>query len=285
VTRQVAVQFLDVIAQLDPLWARSPAKRASTLDQLRARSVEAHEEGLSNRTLNRYISTMTSFLAWAADRYPGVTKDVFSGQWRKPSSTRKTGWLPMTDAEVLTIIDHTDQLPHDDPMFWLPRIGAYSGMRLNEVCSLRVSDVIRRDGVTCFNITGAKTEAGDRVVPVHSKLLQAGLLAYVEGLPRDGLLFPTLTPGGPDQKLSWRISPEFTRLRRRLGIDRDRVSFHSLRKSFTTKLERAHVPPTEAAQLLGHERGFTFTTYSGGLRPRRLKELVELVEYHDHGDD
>jgi integrase len=287
VTRQVAVQFLDTIAQLDPLWARSPAKRSATLAQLRARSVEPHEEGLSNRTLNRYVSTMTSFLTWAADRYPGVQRDAFSGQWKKPSSTRRTGWLPMADAEVLTILDHTDQLPHNDPMFWLPRIGAFQGMRLNEICSLRVSDVIRRDGVTCFNITNAKTEAGDRVVPVHSKVLQAGLLAYVDGLLKDGLLFPSLTPGGPDRKLSWRMSPEFTRLRRKLGITRDRVSFHSLRKSFTTKLERRHVPPTEAAQLLGHERGFTFTTYSGGLRSRKLKEIVELVEYHrhDHGDD
>jgi integrase len=250
------------------------------LAQLRARSLEAHEEGLSNRTLNRYVSSMASFLAWASDRYPSVHKDAFDGHWRKPSSSRKTGWLPMTDDEILTILGHCDQLPMDDPMFWLPRIGAYSGMRLNEICSLKVRDVIQRDGLTCFNITGAKTEAGDRVMPVHSQVLQSGFLAYLAGLPRDGLLFPTLTPGGPDSKLSWRISPEFTRLRRRLGITRDRVSFHSLRKSVGTKLEQARVPESEAVQLLGHEKlSMSYRVYSLGVDLKRLKEIVELVRY------
>ena len=72
VTRQIAVEYLDTIPQLDPLWARSPAKRKATLAQLRARAVERYEEGLTNRTLNRHVSTMAAFLAWAADRYSGV---------------------------------------------------------------------------------------------------------------------------------------------------------------------------------------------------------------------
>ena len=116
VTRQVAVEYLDTIPQLDPLWARSPAKRKATLAQLRARAVERYEEGLTNRTLNRHVSTMAAFLAWAADRYSGVQRDAFAGLWRKPSSTRRTMWLPMTNDEVLSILDHCDRLPNDDPM-------------------------------------------------------------------------------------------------------------------------------------------------------------------------
>jgi hypothetical protein len=53
VTRPVAVEFLDTVAGLDPLWARSPTKREATLAQLRVRSVQPHPEGLSNRTINR----------------------------------------------------------------------------------------------------------------------------------------------------------------------------------------------------------------------------------------
>jgi integrase len=286
VTGAVATSFLDTIAGLDPLWARSPGKRSATLGALQARSLVAHEEGLSNRTINRYVSTMASFMDWASKRYPGVDKEAFAGHWRKASSHRKTGWLPMTDDEILAILDHVDQLPQDDPMFWLPRIGAYQGMRLNEVCSLKVHDVITRDGLTCFSITNAKTEAGDRVIPVHSRVLRSGLLAYLASMLPGGLLFPTLTPGGPDSKLSWRISPEFTRLRRRLGITRNRVSFHSLRKSMATKLERARVPENEAVQLLGHEKlSMSYRVYSLGVDLPRLKELVELVDYHRQGDE
>jgi integrase len=280
VTGQVATEFLDTIAGLDPLWARSPAKRASTLDQLRARSVEAHEEGLSNRTINRYVSTMASFMAWAVRRYPGVQKDAFAGHWRKPSSHRKTGWLPMTDAEVLTILDRCATLPASDPMGWVPLIGAHSGMRSNEICSRMVRDVIRREGVWCFDITGAKTEAGDRVVPIHSLVLEAGFLDYLKELPKNGQLFPSLRPGGPDGKLNWRFTPEFTRLRRKFGVNRPRIGFHSFRKSVATKLERARVPESEAVQVLGHERlSMSYRVYSLGIDVGRLKEIVEVIRY------
>jgi integrase len=118
------------------------------------------------------------------------------------------------------------------------------------------------------------------VIPVHSRVLRSGLLAYLAGLSPGGLLFPTLTPGGPDSKLSWRISPAFTRLRRQLGITRDRVSFHSLRKSVGTKLEQGRVPESEAVQLLGHEKlSMSYRVYSLGVDLKRLKEIVELVRY------
>jgi integrase len=280
VTGPVATAFLDTIAGLDPLWARSPGKRAATLAQLQARSLVPHEEGLSNRTINRYVSTMASFMDWAARRYPGVDKGSFAGHWRKPSSHRKTGWLPMTDDEVLTILDHCATLPASDPMRWVPLIGAYSGMRSNEICARMVKDVIRREGVWCLDVTGAKTEAGDRLVPIHSAVLEAGFLEYLAALPSDGQLFPSLRPGGPDGKLNWRFTPEFTRLRRKLGVDRPRIGFHSFRKSVGTKLERARVPESEAVQLLGHERlSMSYRVYSLGIDVRRLREIVETIRY------
>ncbi|MFT9180396.1 MAG: hypothetical protein ABF508_09030 [Zymomonas mobilis] len=74
---------------------------------------------------------------------------------------------------------------------------AYSGMRLEEIDTLRKEDLQTVDGTSCSLIrphteTGwvSKTEAGTRMMQVHSKLIEAGLLALKE--TTDGLY---LVPG------------------------------------------------------------------------------------------
>ncbi|WP_398466518.1 DUF6538 domain-containing protein [Tardiphaga sp.] len=66
---------------------------------------------------------------------------------------------------------------------WVPWTCAYTGARVNEVTSLLPSD-IRKDpetGIVCFYLRPEMTK-GDyrRVVPVHSHLIEQGLLDYVE---------------------------------------------------------------------------------------------------------
>lgn len=56
----------------------------------------------------------------------------------------------------------TYQTLHD-----LMRIAALGGMRISEICDLRVGSV--EDGV--FNVEDAKTKAGIRRVPIHSDLV------------------------------------------------------------------------------------------------------------------
>jgi integrase len=165
-------------------------------------------------------------------------------------------------------------------MRWVPMIGAYSGMRSGEICSLTIADVRQEDGTWFFDITAAKTEAGVRRVPVHSEIIKAGFLEYVAGLPKDGPVFTSLRPGGPDAKRNWYFSKRFGVLRKRLGIGRPRVGFHSFRKSAVTKLERAGIHESEAVQVLGHEKmSITYKVYGSGVRLRRLQEIVESIHY------
>ncbi len=47
-------------------------------------------------------------------------------------------------------------------------------------------------------------------------------------------------------------------------------------------LERALVHQSEVAQIIGHERGFTFSTYSPlGLELAGLVRIIEMIEYRD----
>lgn len=142
-------------------------------------------QGLSNRTLKRYSSALAGLWKWSTQRghVESTASNPFTGQHRKIGSHRKTGWLPFTDAEVSSLLAAAAELPESDPMHWVPLIGAYSGMRSNEICSLTTSDVREQDGVWFFDVTGAKAEAGDRRVPIHSRIVEAGLPDYLQRLP------------------------------------------------------------------------------------------------------
>src|SRR4029077_16077515 len=161
------------------------------------------------------------------------------------------GWQPMNDDELKKLLAspllakgrrkepiQPIQQPMTTTLAWLPLIALFSGMRSEEICQLRPADVMRDQGVWYFNVAEenghkVKTDAGVRKVPVHSALIKAGLLDYVKHTKRDtsGRLFPGLRPGGPDGKFNWYFTKAVGRYFTSLGITRNNVTFHSLRKN------------------------------------------------------
>jgi len=146
----------------------------------------------------------------------------------------------------------------------------------------RTFSIIKPDA-TARNLTGAINDrlekAGLRIVPVHSTLVRCGFLDYLKALPASQL-FPALKPGGPDGKLNWYLSKRFTAYRRECGLDSPRLAFHSFRKNAAQALKDARTTPSEIAELIGHERGFTVETYAPLQLPLpRLKTMVERIKY------
>jgi integrase len=293
VTRAQASEFLDTVAKLDPLWGRSPETKRRTFADI----YKLHGDGprgLSNKTLNRYATSLGLVWQWALDR--GLAGEGVVSPWtkqhRKKGERRDTEKLPFTEGEMKKLLQDK---PETDPqnvndaqstLTWVMWIAAFSGMRLNEICSLRTTELKKAEGVWYFDITDAKTEAGDRRVPVHSVLIKLGLVKYAQEVEGEWL-FPALKPGGPDAKRSWYLSKSFGAYRKRLQVvrmdaqGRDLVDFHSYRRSAIKCLENARVPQSEAAQVVGHERaGITFGTYNPeGLGMKALREVVEKIGY------
>jgi len=284
VTRATAGDFISAVESLDPNWGRSPKTKSRSLAEIVER-YGGHPTGLSNRTLNRYMNCLGMVFKWARKRGLYDGGNPFEGQSRKVASSRKTGWKPFTVEELSILLNGMQPqiAPNkhtiDSALSWATWISAYGGMRLNEICSLNVTDIKEEDGVWFFDVTEAKSEAGDRLIPLHSTLLRIGLLDYRERVGK-GQLWPALKPGGPDGKLSWYASKRFTTLRRALGLTSPRLSFHSLRKNVGTALERAGVPENEAVQILGHEKlSMSYSIYSIGLDLRGLRDVIEKIEY------
>jgi integrase len=151
----------------------------------------------------------------------------------------------------------------------VPRIALLSGMRLEEICGLEIDQLTKIDGVLCFDIRKGKTETSVRPVPVHSQLLP-----LLELAPASGFIFPDLKTGGPDKKRSWNLGKRLGRTFRTISGG---STFHGFRKTVAQTFERAGVPETSAALILGHRRNdITYGIYSPhGLRMSQRKKIVE----------
>jgi integrase len=288
-----ATGFLDVIATLDPHWGRSPETKKRSFADLVA-MYGNHPIGLGNRTINRYATALSQVWQWAKSRGLTTVENPWAQKYRRVGEKRRTRKLPFTPVELGLLLKRAPEArpieqTYQNTMSWLCHIAAFSGMRLNEICERKVTDLKFEDNVWYFDITNAKSEAGDRKVPIHSRLLEAGLLDFKDH-HGDSWLFPALKPGGPDRKRSWYISKRFVEYRRELGVLRideitgkDRIDFHSFRRTVIHVLERARLPQTEVAQVVGHEReGITFGTYNAlGLHLAARREVIEAIHYPD----
>ncbi|WP_225402201.1 tyrosine-type recombinase/integrase, partial [Escherichia coli] len=58
----------------------------------------------------------------------------------------------------------------DQEMKEVALVGMYTGMQLNEICSLQIDNIKTVEGVWCFEVTEGKTRNAARLVPIHSKL-------------------------------------------------------------------------------------------------------------------
>ncbi|WP_241174726.1 site-specific integrase [Enterobacter asburiae] len=212
------------------------------------------------QTIQNYISALAQIWDLARNRYHDAPQD---NPWRghaleaKSSKVSYEVFAPGELAKVYALLD--------DEMKAVTAIGAYSGMRINEICTLRESSIKTIEGKLCFEITEGKTKSAARIVPVHSKIIP--LVKSLLKTTHSGFLFyhASITDRADGKRSTWHTQ-QFTRAKRKaLGEPAaERKVFHSLRHAFVQQLDRAQVPEDRIALLVGHERGSTesFKTYS-----------------------
>jgi len=152
-------------------------------------------------------------------------------------------------------------------------------MRLNEICELKKSDVSE----DCFHIHKGKTSAASRVVPINSVLNPVINKLFEKS--KDGNLITNISSGGDDNKRSWNFQKRLGRIRLKIGLPKG-VVFHSLRNTFTTRMENLGIPRNHISQLIGHEDGnMALDVYSGGLAIEPLRESINKLTYGSEIDD
>jgi integrase len=223
---------------------------------------------VSPRTQGRKLGAIRRFWSYVHDQM-GIEEipDPFKNVLSKIRKDNKPLWdrLAFTTEEVRALYDAAEGQDLKD----LIKIGAYTGMRIEEICSKSrvVGDV--------FEIRGGKTKASDRSVPIH-RSLQDGTLDRWESTKQ------TLRGNKYGQSAN-PLGRRFGRLRDNLGLSQE-YQFHCLRHTVATELVNSY--PEQyllISLLLGHrisevERNVTLTHYAK-LRGERHRELVESLDY------
>lgn len=282
VSKGDVASFVDVIQGFDPNWGKWPDAQYMPLADIVRRS-KGCTRGLSYSTVSRYLSSLISLWKWANRRDYVAGHNPFTGM--APEGKRSAGstYIPYTVDELNTLF----KVPGKRMWLWeVPLVALFSGMRQNEIASLEWTDIKQEDGIWFFDITASKSDAGIRVVPIHSSLswLIERRIKKVKGY-----IWSSLTPTGPDKKMGQYVSKEFGKLRTELGLTRSSapgvpngsLAFHSFRKNVIQCFERARIPENEAAEIVGHKKaGITYRVYNPeGMTMLQRQEIVENIKY------
>jgi integrase len=202
-----------------------------------------------------------------------VPKESKLSKKRNSKAQNKTeSWLPFSASEVERL--YSEAIARKDwTLGQLILIGAYTGARIEEICSLKKEHTNLDE--KSIKITDSKTEAGVRIIPIHQTLLPV-----INELmtTRDEYIISNLTKSKFDDR-SNAIGKRFGRMKTKLGYSKRHV-FHSIRKTFTTQLENAGVNENVTADIIGHEKPrMTYGLYSGGTNLDVKREAVSKVSY------
>lgn len=162
--------------------------------------------------------------------------------------------------------------------FWIPLVALFTGMRLNEICQLDVTDIRQSDGGTWFiavNDDGPdkslKTDHSKREIPLHPDLMRMGFSDFVqERRAQSTKLFSDLKRTSRGYH-SERMSRWFNEgLLPKVNAKTDKTSFHSFRHCFRDALRNIDAPPAVVQGLGGWE---TEGGVSGGYPPPVMPDV------------
>jgi len=279
----IARKYKEVILQLPPNMSKTRELRGLSIQQI----IEKRLEPMSTRTMNKYLSGISSLMEWAM-RHGYVETNYFNKLTIKTSSNTSEERLPFDQKDLDNLLEYPKKRLHDY-YYWLPLLAYYTGARLEELCSLYLDDIYQEDGFWVIDINRKtkdkhiKTDSSIRKVPIHNSIIHMGFLSFIESQrsKRYKRLFPELKY--QNLKYGKAASKWFKRYRDKKGITDDRKAFHSFRHTFTERLKIAGVAPHFIGALLGH-RDETITTgrYGTGKWPLEdLHKVINLLPQHN----
>lgn len=240
--------------------------------------IRTQQERVAGQTLQNWLTCLGSLYEFALRSYDAIPEGNPFHNHNLEARRTIESYQPFESDQMQKLLDAAEPEIRN-----IIIMGLYSGCRLDELASLKKSEIQTVEGVRCFYISKSKTKAGIRYVPIHSKLslIVDEYLSHSYG----EYLFPQANKiNRADGKKGPFYSQAFTRLRSRvLPTATDRQCFHSLRGMFITCLDRAGVSESRIGSITGHTeqkaKTEAFRTYSQGASMKELSGYVELVNY------
>ncbi|WP_135078306.1 site-specific integrase [Terasakiella sp. SH-1] len=303
----------DIFRELTPYFHSKFPKM--TVREIHAKLKKLRNEGRdfpkpAAKTINDYMTLLTSMFTFANNKDyvdKSLAVDLKVAVPRKEKNRTKEQF---TMEQIKTIFDA--ELYHGcmnleywwrpgnfkvrSGKFWVPLIGLYQGVRLNECCQLLVSDIKIIDGYHCIliryddddgeEVKNVKNESSERFLVIHPMLIKLGFIHHYEQQKKAGEthLFPEL-PIGSTGYYSDPFNKWFNRSLLKKKLDINGPTFHSLRHMYCDALRAAQVPQDIQRTLggwsskNGEEDTIDYKVYGRGYPPDVQHEHISKVTY------
>ncbi|MGE5538060.1 MAG: DUF6538 domain-containing protein [Gemmatimonas sp.] len=272
----------NMLGQLPANWSKLyPGRRPL---EAATESKRAGRAPMTPGAANAYLASISSFLSWCVKQ--GYIADNPALKIKLPETVRAIDKRsPFTVDQLNRIFrapvytgmrskffwSRPGIVREKGSKYWIPLVGAFSGMRLGEIINLVRSDVRAVEGIPCMDIRQAKTRAGVRKVPVHPQLQALGFLDYVNAIPVGQRLFGDTSEDA--------FSKFFGRFLTECGLVDRKLVFHSFRHTFNDAMRCARIDSPVAKALIGHAEGTVTAIYGNGYPVAVLSEAMASVRY------
>lgn len=262
------------IVGYDAAWKHLQPIRHTPIAELRTQDYQAIIDSLrstkSKSSLSKVKILSVQLCKWACQN------DIIDRNYAEfvalPAEKKNTARMYFTDEEVSVLWKNAD-----DPSVQIILAMIYTGMRINELFSLRPSDVHMDEEIPggrkiSYVIGGEKTDAGkDRVIMLHSKVVPF----FRAWLADNGVYLLVNAKGGKMDDRNWRVRTYYPTLDR-LGIEQ--ISPHKARHTFASRGAKAGVPQIVLQHLMGHANYETTADYYTHVDLAQLADGIEMID-------
>ncbi|EFO31860.1 integrase family protein [Roseibium sp. TrichSKD4] len=264
VTRRHCAEVQELIAGLPKNMVKLKPYDGLDLRACIALRAKRNDPALSAGSVKVYTQTLSAFFNYAIDR--GVLEHNPASRLTLSGGRSERVRRPYKIEHINQILAGLSDWSSEKTIswrYWVPLIAIFSGMRMGEIVSLHVSEVVDKGALgTAFQLTHSadrplKNKGAERTVPVHPALIDLGLLGFIDQRVKEKslLLFPDLNGNSHEERAhAFQRRYEYFQ-KRKLGIRDQGVSFHSFRHNFRDALRECGVPIDTTRALGGWSRG------------------------------
>lgn len=262
---------------------RFPGKRLTAAIEANQKRKEPFRT-LDARTINhKYLAHIGTILQWC-EVNDHIDRNVARGIKVATAKAKNAQTIKPFTADDLKRI-------FGDPMFadpktyttkhWALLMALYTGARsISELSRIKLADIFQQDGVWVVHLSEASKNAhSKRIVPLHKKLIELGLLAYVEKMraAKKERLFP-------DWSASGNVNRWFIRTHMPLVgiVDKAKV-FHSFRHTLKTALAYQGVNRDISDLITGHKDQSVSAMYIADADFTMIKSMKEAIDRVNFG--
>ena len=228
------------------------------------------------RTIDSKVSTVRTLFNYAIkqgyyfEKNPAENRALLTKKQKN-----RGGYAVATEEEIQKLYD-TDRFKehketHPD-FYWTMVLVLVTGCRISEITSLTAEQFHETvNGTRYISVVDAKTEAGNRDIPIPELLFKWGLADFMEGKEK---IFKYKERDGKGSGNA--VLKRFKRLLDELMINRPKLVVHSIRKFVNDYFQKNGIDFETRCQFIGHE--FDHVNTQVYMKPLTIEEMSSRVK-------